>query len=115
MSREAIAALIGARVAAQRAKLNLSQSELARQIDGHRNTVWMIEHGVQAPTFSTLYAIHAPGVPSGYYDAPLSLVQLLNHHLGGEPLRAPDSCRVFLLEEDGEKALTAVEPKFCAP
>jgi hypothetical protein len=66
-------------------------------------------------TFSTLYAIRAPGVPSGYDDAPLSLVQLLNHHLGGEPLRAPDSCRVFLLVENGGGSLTGVEPKFCAP
>lgn len=66
-------------------------------------------------TFSALYAIRAPGVPSGYDDAPLSLVELLNHHLGGEPLRAPDSCRVFLLEENGGGSLTGVEPKFCAP
>jgi hypothetical protein len=66
-------------------------------------------------TFSTLYAIHAPGVQSGYDDAPLSLVQLLNHDLGGEPLRAPDSCRVFLLVENGGGSLKGVEPKFCAP
>jgi hypothetical protein len=66
-------------------------------------------------TFSTLYAIHAPGVAAGYDAAPLSLVQLLNHHLGGEPLSAPDSCRVFLLEEKGGGRLTGVEPKFCAP
>jgi sulfatase-like protein len=65
-------------------------------------------------TFSTLYAIRAPGVPSGYDEAPLSLVELLNHHFGGEPLRAPDSCRVFLLVENGG-GLTGVEPKFCAP
>ncbi len=66
-------------------------------------------------TFSTLYAIKQPGVSPGYDAAPASLVELLNHHLGGEPLREQSSCRVFLLEEGGEKALTAVEPKFCAP
>lgn len=66
-------------------------------------------------TFSTLYAIRAPGVPSGYDDAPLSLVELLNHHLGGEPLSAPSSCRVFLLDENGGGRLAGVEPKFCAP
>jgi len=66
-------------------------------------------------TFSALYAIHAPGVPSGYDDDPLPLVELLNHHLAGEPLRAPDSCRVFLLVENGGGSLTGVEPKFCAP
>ena len=66
-------------------------------------------------TFSTLYAIRQPGVAPGYDPAPAPLVELLNHHLGGEPLREQSSCRVFLLEEDGEKALTAVEPKFCAP
>jgi hypothetical protein len=65
-------------------------------------------------TFSALYAIHAPGVQSGYDAASLSLVQLLNQHVAGEPLRAPDSCRVFLLEEKGG-GLTGVEPKFCAP
>lgn len=66
-------------------------------------------------TFSTLYAIKAPGVSPGYDAQPEPLVELLNHHLGGEPLRAQSSCRVFLLEEDGERALTAVEPEFCAP
>jgi arylsulfatase A-like enzyme len=66
-------------------------------------------------TFSTLYAIRAPGVSSGYDDAPLSLVELLNHHLGGEPLSAPSSCRVFLLDENGGGRLAGVEPKFCAP
>ena len=66
-------------------------------------------------TFSTLYAIRQPGVSAGYDATPASLVELLNHHLAGEPLREQSSCRVFLLEEDGEKALTAVEPKFCAP
>lgn len=66
-------------------------------------------------TFSTLYAIRAPGVASGYDEAPRSLVELLNHHLGGEPLSTPGSCRVFLLEEKGGGRLTAVEPKFCTP
>jgi hypothetical protein len=66
-------------------------------------------------TFSTLYAIRAPGVSAGYDDAPLSLVELLNHHLGGEPLSAPSSCRVFLLDENGGGRLAGVEPKFCAP
>jgi hypothetical protein len=65
--------------------------------------------------FSTLYAIKQPGVSPGYDPAAASLVELLNHHLIGEPLREQNSCRVFLLEEDGEKALTAVEPEFCAP
>ena len=66
-------------------------------------------------TFSTLYAIKAPGVSPGYDDRPEPLVELLNHHLGGEPLREQNSCRVFLLEERGAGTLTAVEPKFCAP
>lgn len=66
-------------------------------------------------TFSALYAIHAPGLPQGYDDGPRSLVELLNHHLGGEPLSAPSSCRVFLVEESGGGRLTAVEPKFCTP
>ena len=66
-------------------------------------------------TFSTLYAIHAPGVAAGYDQAPLSLVELLDHHLGGEPLSTSGSCRVFLLEEKGRGRLTGVEPKFCAP
>jgi len=66
-------------------------------------------------TFSALYAIHAPGVSPGYDAGPLSLVELLNHHPSGEPLSAPSSCRVFLLEEKGEGRLTGVEPKFCAP
>ena len=65
-------------------------------------------------TFSALYAIHASGVPSGYDMASLSLVELLNQHVAGEPRRAPDSCRVFLLEAKGG-GLTGVEPKFCAP
>jgi hypothetical protein len=66
-------------------------------------------------TFSALYAIHAPGVSPGYDDEPLSLVELLDHHLAGEPLNAPNSCRVFLVEEGGGGRLTGVEPKFCAP
>jgi hypothetical protein len=65
-------------------------------------------------TFSTLYAIRAPGVAAGYDQAPLSLVELLDHHLGGEPLSTPGSCRVFLVEEKGG-SLTGVAPKFCAP
>jgi hypothetical protein len=66
-------------------------------------------------TFSTLYAIRAPGVSPGYDDRPLAVVELLNQHFGGEPLSAPGSCRVFLLEEKGSGSLTAAEPKFCAP
>jgi hypothetical protein len=66
-------------------------------------------------TFSTLYAVHAPGIASGYDGAPRSLVELLNHHVGGEQLSAPGSCRVFLLVENGGGRLTGVEPKFCAP
>jgi len=66
-------------------------------------------------TFSTLYAVKAPDVSPGYDDAPRSVVELLDHDLAGEPLRAPSSCRVFLLEENGDGTLTAVEPKFCAP
>ncbi|HET9448427.1 MAG TPA: sulfatase-like hydrolase/transferase, partial [Steroidobacteraceae bacterium] len=66
-------------------------------------------------TFSTLYAIHAPGVRQGYDDRPLSVVELLDHHLGGEPLSAPDGCTVFLVEEKDGVSLTAAKPKFCAP
>lgn len=66
-------------------------------------------------TFSTLYAIRTPGLSSGYDEGPVSVVELLNHHLGGEPLSAPDSCRVFLLDEKGDGSLTGVEPKFCTP
>ena len=66
-------------------------------------------------TFSTLYAIHAPGVAPGYDESPRSLVELLNHQVSGEPLSAPGSCRVFLLVENGGGHLTGVEPKFCAP
>ena len=36
-------------------------------------------------TFSTLYAIKAPGVQPAYEERPASLVDLLDHHLGGEP------------------------------
>jgi hypothetical protein len=66
-------------------------------------------------TFSALYAIHAPDVSPGYDAAPLTLVELLNHHLGGEPFSARSSCRVFVVEEKGDGSLTGVEPKFCAP
>jgi hypothetical protein len=66
-------------------------------------------------TFSTLYAIHAPGVTAGYDQTPRSIVDLLDHHLGGEPLSTSGSCRVFLLEEKGGGRLTGVAPKFCAP
>jgi hypothetical protein len=65
-------------------------------------------------TFSTLYAIRAPGVSPGYDAAPLSVVELLNQHLEGEPSGEPGHCRVFLLDEGGG-SLTGVEPKFCAP
>ncbi|MGH8235477.1 MAG: hypothetical protein ACREXP_00465 [Steroidobacteraceae bacterium] len=65
-------------------------------------------------SFSALYAIHAPGVSPGYDAAPLTLVELLNHHLGGEPLNARSSCTVFVVEEKGG-SLTGVAPKFCAP
>jgi hypothetical protein len=65
-------------------------------------------------TFSTLYAIRAPGVSPGYDAAPLSVVELLNQHLEGEPSGEPGHCRVFLLDEGGGN-LTGVEPKFCAP
>jgi hypothetical protein len=63
-------------------------------------------------TFSTLYAIKAPQVEAGYEAQPASLVQLLSHHVAGEPLRDRSSCRVFLGARDTE--LLAVEPKFCA-
>lgn len=66
-------------------------------------------------TFSTLYAIRSPGVSPGYDADPVPVVQLLNHHLGREPLRRQSSCRVFLLQDDGQGTLVAVEPKFCAP
>jgi hypothetical protein len=66
-------------------------------------------------TFSTLYAVRAPGVAADYDQAPRSLVELLNHHVGGEPLSAPGSCRVFLLVENGGGHMTGVEPKFCTP
>ena len=66
-------------------------------------------------TFSTLYAIRAPGVSPGYDAAPRSVVELLNQHLGGEPSGEAGHCRVFLLDEKGGGSLTGVEPKFCAP
>jgi hypothetical protein len=65
-------------------------------------------------TFSTLYAIKAPGVPSGYVQQPASVVNLLDHYLGGEPLSEQSSCRVFLIAEGGNSVLTKVEPRFCA-
>jgi hypothetical protein len=65
-------------------------------------------------SFSALYAIHAPGVSPGYDPGPMTLVELLNHHLGGEPLSDRSSCRVFVVEEKGG-SLTGVAPKFCAP
>jgi Sulfatase len=65
-------------------------------------------------TFSTLFAIRSPGVSPGYDAQPAPLRDLLNHHLAGEPLHLQSSCRVFLLEEDGQGTLTAVEPSFCA-
>jgi hypothetical protein len=64
-------------------------------------------------TFSTLYAIKAPGLAPGYVKQPASLVQLLAHHVAGEPLSERSSCKVFL--GAGDNALLAVEPKFCAP
>jgi arylsulfatase A-like enzyme len=65
-------------------------------------------------TFSTLYAIKAPGVLPAYVQSPAPLVALLDHHLGGEPLREESSCRVFLIDGDASGALTTVEPRFCA-
>lgn len=65
-------------------------------------------------TFSTLYAIRAPGVQAGYEQRPASLVDLLDHYLGGEPLSAQSSCRVFLIAGDASSVLTKVEPRFCA-
>lgn len=64
-------------------------------------------------TFSTLYAIKAPAVAPGYVREPASLVQLLAHHVAGEPLSERSSCKVFLGGWD--TTLLAVEPKFCAP
>jgi hypothetical protein len=65
-------------------------------------------------TFSTLYAIKAPGVPPGYVQRPAPVVNLLDHHLGGEPLSEQSSCRVFLIAGDASGILTKVEPRFCA-
>jgi hypothetical protein len=66
-------------------------------------------------TFSTLYAIKAPGVPAAYVEQPAPVVNLLDHYFGGEPLRKQSSCRVFLIAEDvGSGVLTTVEPRFCA-
>jgi hypothetical protein len=65
-------------------------------------------------TFSTLYAIKAPGVVPGYVDDPLSVVELLDHHVAGEPLSESSSCRVFLLDEQGNGTLAAAQPKFCS-
>lgn len=75
----------------------------------------VLEEADYRDTFSTLLAIKAPGVSPGYDAAPASLVELLNQHFTGEPSHPESSCRVFLLEEDGQGTLTAVEPKFCAP
>ena len=45
----------------------------------------------------------APGVPPGYDAATrCRSSNCSNHHLGGEPLSEPSSCRVFLLEERGD-------------
>jgi hypothetical protein len=65
-------------------------------------------------TFSTLYAIKAPGVPPGYVQRPAPVVNLLDHYLGGEPLSEQSSCRVFLISGDASGVLTQVEPRFCA-
>ena len=65
-------------------------------------------------TFSTLYAIKAPGVQPGYVQRPAPLVSLLDHYLGGEPLSEQNSCRVFLISGDARSVLTKVEPRFCA-
>jgi hypothetical protein len=65
-------------------------------------------------TFSTLYAIKAPGVQPGYVQQPAPVVNLLDHYLGGEPLSEQSSCRVFLIAGDANGVLTKVEPRFCA-
>jgi len=65
-------------------------------------------------TFSTLYAIRAPGVPSGYVPQPALVVNLLDHYLAGEPISDDSSCRVFLIDGDAGRGLTTVNPKFCA-
>lgn len=65
-------------------------------------------------TFSTLYAIKAPGVQPGYVERPAPVVSLLDHHLAGEPLSEQNSCRVFLIAGDADGVLTEIEPRFCA-
>lgn len=64
-------------------------------------------------TFSTLYAIRTPGMQPGYVQEPALVVNLLDHHLAGEPLKQESSCRVFLTEDAGP-TLATVSPKFCA-
>jgi hypothetical protein len=65
-------------------------------------------------TFSTLYAIKAPGVQPGYVQRPAPVANLLDHHLGGEPLSEQSSCRVFLIAGDADGVLTEIQPRFCA-
>lgn len=65
-------------------------------------------------TFSTLYAIKAPGVQPGYVQRPAPVVNLLDHHLGGEPLSEQSSCRVFLIAGHAGGVLREIEPRFCA-
>jgi hypothetical protein len=65
-------------------------------------------------TFSTLYAIHKPGVEPGYVPEPALVVNLLDHHFAGEPLQQESSCRVFLVAKDGRSTLKTVNPRFCA-
>jgi hypothetical protein len=65
-------------------------------------------------TFSTLYAIRAPGMEPGYVQQPALVVNLLDHHIAGEPLPRDSSCKVFLISEDAGRTLTTVNPKFCA-
>jgi arylsulfatase A-like enzyme len=82
---------------------------------GATRAAGLLDEADYRDTFSTLYAIKSPDVSPGYDAAPSPMVELLDHHLGGEPLHPRSSCRVFLLEEDGQGTLTAVEPRFCAP
>jgi hypothetical protein len=65
-------------------------------------------------TFSTLFAIKSPGVPPAYVKRPAAVVNLLDHHLGGEPLSEQSSCRVFLIAGGASSVLKKVEPRFCA-
>jgi hypothetical protein len=65
-------------------------------------------------SFSTLYAIKAPGVPAGYVRQPASVLNLLDHYFSGEPLSEESRCRVFLIAEDAGRALASAEPKFCS-